>query len=836
MVEESFPAYYYQKELQNLFEKGENFLIQAPTGAGKTRAALEPGLRGLGDHQFPQKILYAVPMRVLARGFQEQYSQLAKNPDKAWKAEWQPRIQTGEDSQDPLLEGRVIFATVDQILASFLNIPYGIPTKLDNINLGAVVGSYLIFDEFHLYPREEMMLTVVAMLKMLDGINRFTLMSATFSPALLQGLADLLGATPIYDAPGIRLEQGRFSDVTPIQTQKRTFYAETDSLDAQAVLERRGERTLVVCNTVEKAQKLYQDLRETDASLNNANCQLLHSQFYKLDRRAKEDFALTHFESPQEKYTGEPLLLIATQVIEVGLDITCDVLLTECAPAASLIQRAGRCARRKNEHGRVHIFQPYDDGQVNYAPYHDEGQADICHKTWDALNTPEFQGQVVRFPQEQRLVELAHSETDQALVEMLHHRLKKRIEEITMCMKDRDGSRASSLIRRNNQVQVYIHPTPNTDEQMTAAPWRYEGFNLSKGRLAYTYKEVWLNAEADVCLMAASPLSDTDPEGVYPKARFQWLPIGEAKDIYHPAFQRFCAHPDVVQYSFELGLQLHPGETSAPHSPMTSAPSYERPTYHAERYQEHITGLYWAYTRPPGISPQPYTSLQDEYAYALQKVCEVVGKDIEQAESLLRLTFALHDVGKLNIPWQNWTRAWRSAYAEANFFPPSEIDLDDPEPLAHSDFNSGDTLQRNAQKTLKHQPRGNHAVEGAQACDKLIQHVTNEDIFWRNIILTVIMHHHTPDAKESTKFEAVPTAPMAIEKALVACGFSLQEAKEWVAQIELSGKKDNLERHVKYIAPSRDKYQQFWMYALFVRILRLADQRSGTYWQRYKGY
>ena len=85
---------------------------------------------------------------------------------------------------------------------------------------------------------------------------------------------------------------------------------------------------------------------------------LLHSRFYKVDRQEKEQWIRDSFKAPQKTYTGKRLIQIATQVIEVGVDATCDVLHTELAPAASLLQRAGRCARREHERGKVLIYLP----------------------------------------------------------------------------------------------------------------------------------------------------------------------------------------------------------------------------------------------------------------------------------------------------------------------------------------------------------------------------------------------------------------------------------------------------------------------------------------------
>src|SRR5690606_5188209 len=98
---------------------------------------------------------------------------------------------------------------------------------------------------------------------------------------------------------------------------------------------------------------------------------LLHSQFLKTDRDDKEAWIKKEFGKSQSEYQGPPLILVATQVIEVGVDATCDVMHTELAPASSILQRAGRCARRENEQGKVYVYLPRDEeGKPYYAPYY----------------------------------------------------------------------------------------------------------------------------------------------------------------------------------------------------------------------------------------------------------------------------------------------------------------------------------------------------------------------------------------------------------------------------------------------------------------------------------
>ena len=65
-----FPPYPFQERVAEILLAGRNVILQAPTGSGKTMAALYPFLhhRAHGE-SFPAKCLYSVPMRVLANQF-----------------------------------------------------------------------------------------------------------------------------------------------------------------------------------------------------------------------------------------------------------------------------------------------------------------------------------------------------------------------------------------------------------------------------------------------------------------------------------------------------------------------------------------------------------------------------------------------------------------------------------------------------------------------------------------------------------------------------------------------------------------------------------------------
>ena len=123
-------------------------------------------------------------------------------------------------------------------------------------------------------------------------------------------------------------------------------------------------RILIVVNTVEQCQTLARELREF-----KPYC--YHSKFIFRDRRRKEMRIAESF----------PRLLIATQVVEVSLDIDYDVLLTECAPLDALVQRAGRVNRsRRTRRGRVIVHRHEAKSERVYSyPEH------ILDRSWSSL-------------------------------------------------------------------------------------------------------------------------------------------------------------------------------------------------------------------------------------------------------------------------------------------------------------------------------------------------------------------------------------------------------------------------------------------------------------------
>ena len=309
---------------------------------------------------------------------------------------------------------------------------------------------------------------------------------------------------------------------------------------------------------------------------------------------------------------------------------------------------------------------------------------------------------------------------------------------------------------------------------------------------------------------------------------YLWNSLRSEQEIY--GLRWFAVHQTAVSYTPLLGLHFVPSSQPAPTSPSKKISGDNKPfAYAAERYQDHVGGLLCAFNYPyQHADPnEAHTPLRQEAIYPLRRLCAQYGLDPDLAERLLRLTLALHDVGKLNQRWQAWVSAWQSRYEE--LFEERRPVLNRV-PLARWDDDR--TKELKAQMgTLSLPPRGPHAVESAEASLSIINDVTDGDEFWQAVIVSAIMHHHTPNADLCGEFKLDRMMDAALRDVFIEYKFA-DEADRWLPLFKREFQKNGaiLKVYIKDVLPD---YQEGWratfMYFLFVRILRLADQRASKY-------
>ncbi|HEY6350140.1 MAG TPA: CRISPR-associated helicase Cas3', partial [Candidatus Angelobacter sp.] len=116
------------------------------------------------------------------------------------------------------------------------------------------------------------------------------------------------------------------------------------SLDKVITSIRGSRSTLIVCNHVKTAQDIYCGLKEVFGS----DAVLLHSRFNQEDRNYIESRLIGNNQLPK--------VLIATQVVEVSLDLDFEQAFSEPAPIDALVQRMGRVNRAGNREPAVIVI------------------------------------------------------------------------------------------------------------------------------------------------------------------------------------------------------------------------------------------------------------------------------------------------------------------------------------------------------------------------------------------------------------------------------------------------------------------------------------------------
>lgn len=325
-----------------------HILINAPTGQGKTEAALL-----WADTNSPKgRVTYLLPARVSTNAIYERLKKafvlgvgishgtsaliIAEEEDwndRAYKA----RILRSSTFMEP-----ITVATVDQLLLSLFN------WKHWELVREAASDSAIIFDEIHAYDPYTTSLIILASKDLKAQGARLAFMTATM-PSYLRNF--------LMNALGVRLfvsdREHRGLKRHLIQFKPQPIHAAIGDILRDF---RKGKHILVVLNTIEKAIDIHQAVTTQLKNEEAKRVGLYHSRFIEMHRRKKEKLI------EEGAKSDKGFIAMTTQVVEVSLDIDYDVLYTQLAPVDALIQRMGRINRKGKKtisgNGNVFIFLP----------------------------------------------------------------------------------------------------------------------------------------------------------------------------------------------------------------------------------------------------------------------------------------------------------------------------------------------------------------------------------------------------------------------------------------------------------------------------------------------
>jgi CRISPR-associated endonuclease/helicase Cas3 len=346
-------------------------VVAAPTGTGKTGLVLAWLWRLLyaGPLVTPRRLVYALPQRSLV----EQVAGVVEG--------WLANLKLADEVASHVVMGgegttqrrwrmdmhrpAVVVGTVDSLVSKALNRGYGIARAAYPIDFALTTnGAHWIVDEVQLCPESTTTLRqLAAFVKAFGTAEPFglTCMSATV-PQRLLGTVDnpAPGADEIV---GIAAEERVGALARRLQARRTVRRLPADAGDAKAVASavlsrhRPGTLTLVVVNTVKAARGLYAALGAGDVPAT-----LLHSRFRGADR--------SRLMGELTDIGDGGRIVVATQVVEAGVDLDAAVLVTEAAPWPSVVQRAGRC-NRTGDHRDAELWwlppashEPYPQADV----------------------------------------------------------------------------------------------------------------------------------------------------------------------------------------------------------------------------------------------------------------------------------------------------------------------------------------------------------------------------------------------------------------------------------------------------------------------------------------
>ncbi|MGI0485888.1 CRISPR-associated helicase Cas3' [Pantanalinema rosaneae CENA516] len=761
----TFQPRQFQRETISAILSGKNILLRAPTGAGKTETAIAPFLfaKVMDIGNFPNKLIYIVPLRTLATSLRDRVRSYVRDWETIYptKRPLVVTLQTGETPEDPRFEGDIIFCTIDQLLSSFLNIPYSVGRGSANVNAGIVFASYLVFDELHLLDPDRSFATTLELLKQVQGISPFLLMTATLTEELATQIQQKIKALnprrSSFSEEVVHLLNVKAEDLRTIETRQRYFEPATTPLTANLVRDdiqqHQHWRVIVLCNTVAQSQGLFQDLRDLVQG-QPIQITLLHSRFLPKDRKAKEDKLKQLFgKEGYQQEDGYCHVLISTQVIEAGMDLTCDVMHTMLCPMNALLQRAGRCARFGHQVGTVRVYRELqvseeqtgliqseaDDERTaaveqrprrQFLPYEDP----VCELTWDVLqnHTQAFKGQAVGFAIEADWVNQVHGVGDRNQAQKRQDNRKTFDDRFRAAVFQGEQSAAKELIRDVDNRSVFmVQEQAMIDLDLPEVDLRsLEAFSLPKTTLLKIWREFQDSHSPDWIFKQAVQPERRQGEGYsLPVAR----PITHQNDIITSI--RLLVNPRYADYDEDIGLQIGvnvEGNYLSQVKPVQA--NSQEYCYHMDTYVGHLGRIWTCWNNPFPRNQPKYQSMRDEQLQAGGRFIRnqfFPRSTPTQAEALFELLVFLavltHDLGKLQIQWQAAMRGWQAiAHQDFKGSDPKDYLLahTDFDPVDETSLDSEDRTQKASLKAYEKQnPRPGHAIESAFLADEILEAV-----------------------------------------------------------------------------------------------------------------
>lgn len=368
------PYFYQREEVGKLCGDVPFFgLLFAPCGRGKTETALIWALKAAQKYR-RNKIVFAMPTQITSNAMWERFCKLFGEGKTEPEQIENGKIQVGlfhgksliilkdamkheaesnenldyesvedvEEAKGENFKGNVFFkpinvTTIDHLVYSFI---HGFSQA--DFAAGNLQNAIIVFDEVHYYEKQ----TLEHLMTLLELLQKMRipalLMSGTLPEFFIKKVKEINEEFQCLYSD----DEGLLFEPFKIEMSCLKPLVQQGQVNEQVVKEiadnyHNGLVQFVILNTIERSKLFYTALKNRLPKAGETIV-LLNSQFTYRDRADKEKNLLDNL----NKRKSRPFILVATQVIEISLDISCDIMYTELAPADALGQRGGRLNRK----------------------------------------------------------------------------------------------------------------------------------------------------------------------------------------------------------------------------------------------------------------------------------------------------------------------------------------------------------------------------------------------------------------------------------------------------------------------------------------------------------
>ncbi len=372
-----------KRGIQKLIEQhwqNDLLLVRAPTGAGKTDASLLWASLQI-ENKRADRLVIAMPTRftsnALAINVAESLSDTGLYHSSAWFVKFQEQVETGVlEKRDAekihefarLLQTPITVCTIDHLLMALTL------TREDHHLISFnMANSCLVIDEADFYD-DYTQANILVLLEILKYWNvPVLLMSASLPESVL----------PSYRKLGYKIDHiiedisDNSRDRFKIKSIKE--YSDMEEISDLLNLCVEKETAIIYANTVDKAVMFYNWFKKR-----NVNPILYHSRFTEPHKKDKEQELINALGKEAWEKNCAKGIAILTQIGEMSINISADIMISELCPIDRLTQRAGRlCRFDKTKVGELYVLIPQKNDLVYPAPY---GEYDRQTKAWIPCN------------------------------------------------------------------------------------------------------------------------------------------------------------------------------------------------------------------------------------------------------------------------------------------------------------------------------------------------------------------------------------------------------------------------------------------------------------------